>query len=327
MAIPLTEELLGFDEKIEEAPGPEGGAFGGSGDFGGRGDCDASVCFGGSSDGGGGSLMMVKAAVLHELSVPVRRSKSLVLPDRRRLSQADHKRRIGPSFMSSFRDVRRSTVEQVKGVPVLKGDEGGGTSATATVADSSNPVSDDGETEGGDGHRVIDALAADGDTDATMDAQPPDAVPHDRARARGNWKKVQAATTTDHRHVSPDTEAWKKINKIMLAKAVQSIPAYIERSSLVVVLVPPCKHADRDEEICDQSSWRGRGWCRVEYLGAALVRSEVSVMLVEDAITTPAFVFPFDGLQLPPGHGTYTYVCAGESILDSDMPDLIQAEW
>ena len=80
MAIPLTEELLGFDEKIEEAPGPEGGAFGGSGDFGGRGDCDESVCFGGSSGGGGGSLMMVKAAtVLHELgSVPVRRSKSLV---------------------------------------------------------------------------------------------------------------------------------------------------------------------------------------------------------------------------------------------------------
>ena len=112
--------------------------------------------------------------------------------------------------------------------------------------------------------------------------------------------------TTDHRHLSAGTEGWKKVNKIMLGKAVQSIPAYIERSSLIVALVPPCKHADRKDEICDESSWRGRGWCRVEYLGAALVRSDVSVMVVKDAHTTPEFVFPVDGLQLPPGHGTYT---------------------
>ena len=112
--------------------------------------------------------------------------------------------------------------------------------------------------------------------------------------------------TTDHRYVSADTEGWKKVNKIMLGKAVQSIPAYIERCSLVVVLVPPCKHADREGEICDESSWRGRGWCRVEYLGAALVRSDVSVMVVKDALATPEFVYPVDGLQLPPGHGTYT---------------------
>ena len=112
--------------------------------------------------------------------------------------------------------------------------------------------------------------------------------------------------TTDHRHITSDTEGWKKVNKIMLDKAVQSIPAYIERSSLIVVLVPPCKHADRDDEICDEGSWRGRGWCRVEYLGAALVRSDISVMIVEGALATPAFVFPMDGLQLPPGHGTYT---------------------
>ena len=113
------------------------------------------------------------------------------------------------------------------------------------------------------------------------------------------------ATTTDHRPRT-DTEGWKKITKIMLGKAVQSIPAYIERSSLMIVLVPPCKHADRKDENCDESSWRGRGWCRVEYLAATLVRSDVSVMIVEDALTTPYFVWPVDGLQLPPGHGIYT---------------------
>jgi hypothetical protein len=117
--------------------------------------------------------------------------------------------------------------------------------------------------------------------------------------------------TTDHRHITKDTEAWKQINKIMLGKAVQSIPAYIERSSLIVALVPPCKHADRVDEVCDQSSWRGRGWCRVEFLGATLVRSTVSVMLVEDALGTPSFVLPTDSLLLPVGHGTYT-CCARE---------------
>ena len=114
------------------------------------------------------------------------------------------------------------------------------------------------------------------------------------------------ASTADHRHISSDTEGWEQVNKIMLGKAVQSIPAYIERSSLIVALVPLCKHADREDEICDQSSWRGRGWCRVEYMGAALVRSDVSVMIVKGALATPAFVWPVDGLQLPPGHGTYT---------------------
>jgi hypothetical protein len=86
--------------------------------------------------------------------------------------------------------------------------------------------------------------------------------------------------TTDHRDVSSDTEGCKKVNKIMLGRAVESIPAYIERSSLIVALAPPCKHAERKDEICDEGSWRGRGWCRVEYLGAALVRSDVSVMVV-----------------------------------------------
>jgi hypothetical protein len=69
--------------------------------------------------------------------------------------------------------------------------------------------------------------------------------------------------TSDHRHASAETEGWKKFNKLMLDKAVTCIPAYIERCSLIIALVPPCIHADRDGEICDQGSWRGRGWCRV----------------------------------------------------------------
>jgi hypothetical protein len=125
------------------------------------------------------------------------------------------------------------------------------------------------------------------------------------AKAEAN-DMAGSESTSDHRHATADMEGWEIFNKIMLNKAVQSIPAYIERSCLIVALVPPCIHSDRDGEVCNQSSWRGRGWCRVEYLGASLVRSDVPVMLVEDPRATPSFVMPQDALSLPPGTGTYT---------------------
>ena len=83
-----------------------------------------------------------------------------------------------------------------------------------------------------------------------------DYKPRTTGEGRKGAKESESAGTTDHRHVSADTEEWQRINKVMLSHAVQSIPAYIERSSLIIVLVPPCKHADR-EEICDQV------WCVV----------------------------------------------------------------
>ena len=46
----------------------------------------------------------------------------------------------------------------------------------------------------------------------------------------------------------------------LLSAAVESIPAYVERSALMLVLVPPCKHADRTGELVSKMSWRGRGW-------------------------------------------------------------------
>ena len=88
-----------------------------------------------------------------------------------------------------------------------------------------------------------------------------DYKPRTTGEGRDGAKESEGAGTTDHRHVSADTEEWQRINKVMLSHAVQSIPAYIERSSLIVVLVPPCKHADR-EEICDQVWCGGMVWGR-----------------------------------------------------------------
>lgn len=46
-------------------------------------------------------------------------------------------------------------------------------------------------------------------------------------------------------------------------KAVRSIPSYVERAELVLVVSPPALHADTGA-LADFASWRRRGWCRME---------------------------------------------------------------
>jgi len=44
---------------------------------------------------------------------------------------------------------------------------------------------------------------------------------------------ARIASSADHRRIKSDTKSWKKLNQIMLQRAVASIPAYIERCSLM----------------------------------------------------------------------------------------------
>ena len=45
-----------------------------------------------------------------------------------------------------------------------------------------------------------------------------------------------------------------------LNDAVESLPAYVELSWMMLVLAPTVEHKDRTGEIVDWSSWRTRGW-------------------------------------------------------------------
>ena len=45
-------------------------------------------------------------------------------------------------------------------------------------------------------------------------------------------------------------------------KAVNSIPAYVERSTHFLAIVPTVKHRDLPGVVCDLGSWLGRGWCK-----------------------------------------------------------------
>ena len=78
---------------------------------------------------------------------------------------------------------------------------------------------------------------------------------------------VNAETTahSDHRLMSVGDERVLKLVE-QLKAAVDSIPSYVERSAMMWILVPPCKHHDLDGAICDFNSWRDRGWCRMEVM-------------------------------------------------------------
>jgi hypothetical protein len=119
--------------------------------------------------------------------------------------------------------------------------------------------------------------------------------------------KGDDVATSDHRQADAATPKWMKHVQHWLGKAVDSIPAYIERSALVLVLVPPCEHVDRPGELCDYMNWRCRGWCRLELAGAVMARTDVRLMVVTGASATPEFSFPLDALFLAPGLGTYTW--------------------
>ena len=92
-----------------------------------------------------------------------------------------------------------------------------------------------------------------------------------------------------------------------LAAAVDSIPTYIERCSMMWVLAPPCEHADLPGVICDFASWRARGWCRLEYAASKLARGEdMPIMVIRSAEGTPEYFNPCDTMKLAAARGTFT---------------------
>jgi ankyrin repeat protein len=95
--------------------------------------------------------------------------------------------------------------------------------------------------------------------------------------------------------------------------AIDSIPSYVSKCSMVVVLVPSCVHKDTGINT-GFSSWRTRGWCRVEMAAAFLATSEIPLLVVRGLEFAPYFLSSLDTLQLPPGKGTYTCCQRGHKV-------------
>ena len=152
-----------------------------------------------------------------------------------------------------------------------------------------------------------------------------------RKQSAKNFQKDDSVACADHRHSlsfqtpsdkpkdeeSEDDDGPGNIPNIvdvpdrsrvqeLLSEATESIPSYIERSTLMLVLVPPSQHYDREGEFVTYSSWRGRGWCRFEFLAATLTRERVRIMAVFGPESSAHFMSTTDALILPPGTGSFT---------------------
>ena len=92
-----------------------------------------------------------------------------------------------------------------------------------------------------------------------------------------------------------------------LKAAVESIPSYVERAEFVWVLVPPVEHQDVPDAVCDLNSWRGRGWCRMEYCASNLTTHDLPVMIIENAVDAPKYFSPCDAMKTPATGGSFSF--------------------
>ena len=77
----------------------------------------------------------------------------------------------------------------------------------------------------------------------------------------------QIKTCSTHQNVGQELQA-----------AMDSIPAYIERSDPFIILEPPVCHADTGRT-CTQRTWARCGWCRVELAAWVLAMRRYSPVL------------------------------------------------
>lgn len=121
---------------------------------------------------------------------------------------------------------------------------------------------------------------------------------------------------TDHRLQGGNSEC-QQAEIDALQEAIDSIPGYVERSSLMLVLVPACQNS-LTQETCNYSTWRSRGWCRVEFMAAHLAQRDIRVMVCPGS--EPFFVFPVDAMHLPAGEGDFTCCSLKHTINGRSIP-------
>jgi len=76
------------------------------------------------------------------------------------------------------------------------------------------------------------------------------------------------------------------------AKAVQSIPFYVEVSNLFVALVPEAKH--ESGAYCNYTSWLSRGWCRAELWCHLLSQKPDTGVILAHSCMEVKLMFPMD---------------------------------
>ena len=116
-----------------------------------------------------------------------------------------------------------------------------------------------------------------------------------------------------------------------LRRAVQSIPSYLERCSYFWVLTPTARHADLSHA-CGFSSWRSKGWCRVEEWANFLSIPALMPLVVSDRkllSTYSMLSFMLDNTGKPeraPCRGAFSCCRVGHSIEVGETPTSIPCD-
>jgi len=147
---------------------------------------------------------------------------------------------------------------------------------------------------------------------------------------------AQLSTTTQHGSATSDhrlmavneTSADAQIACLVaqLKAAVDSIPSYIERSSMMWVVVPPVAHRSVQGAVCDFASWRKRGWCRMEFAACKLACGEdMPLMVIKSAIDAPEFYNPCDVFKLCPARGDFS-VASDRDKVNATLVTMLEAK-
>ena len=126
-----------------------------------------------------------------------------------------------------------------------------------------------------------------------------DARSHSHSRSRSRSAPRHTSNAFSHEANSKD-ETMK-----FLKLGVESLHYYIALSWLMIVLVPTAKK-DEYSDYTNFFSWRGRGWCRLEFICAILAPNEPKIMMVNSSKGRLEFALPQDAYQLPPGKGNFS---------------------
>ena len=112
-------------------------------------------------------------------------------------------------------------------------------------------------------------------------------------------------------------------------KAVNSIPAYVERSTHFLAIVPTVQHLDLHGTVCDLGTWLGRGWCRVEIFSLLLARYNTNpAIVVKGGASSPYMISPTVVASRAPGFGMFTCCARNHVMVDSNgVEKAIPCEW
>lgn len=102
-------------------------------------------------------------------------------------------------------------------------------------------------------------------------------------------------------------------------KAVESIPSYFERCSMLLVLAPVCMHRDT-QLACNYASWRSRGWCRLELMCATLSPRRVRALVCDGPESDPYLISFCDIARLQPMNGRFSCCDLGHSFKGYSLP-------